>query len=137
MENDILKVSRKEIRIFSTVMMVLFSIVIILIQNTDSKISEKRMEEKIQLARQEERAIADRDSIMNSLGSNENKVIKLTNEVHSYRNDVQASTKKQEQSLNNFNNLKKQNEKVYIPNATVEQQFDFLSKYKYTPIASE
>ena len=128
--------AEKKFTIFAAVMIVLMCLSIFLIQNTDNELSEARIKDKQDQAVREANAISKQDSIYRAVTTSSTKVKTLTDEVHGYRNDVVKNTNAQEKSLNNFNQLKNQNEKVYIPNATVDQQSDYISNYKYEPIGA-
>jgi low affinity Fe/Cu permease len=128
--------AEKKFTIFAAVMIVLMCLSIFLIQNTDNELSEARLKDKQDEAVREANAISKQDSIYRAVTTSSTKVKTLTDEVHGYRNDVVKNTNAQEKSLNNFNQLKNQNEKVYIPNATVDQQSDYISNYKYEPIGA-
>ena len=128
--------AEKKFTIFAAVMIVLMCLSIFLIQNTDNELSEARIKDKQDEAVREANAISKQDSIYRAVTTSSTKVKTLTDEVHGYRNDVVKNTNAQEKSLNNFNQLKNQNEKVYIPNATADQQTDFISNYKYEPIGA-
>lgn len=133
-ENKI-EVERK-FTIFAAVMIVLMCLSIFLIQKSDTDLSEARMKDKAESAVKESAAIAKQDQIFTVVTSSENKVNNIADEVHGIRKDVAKSNLIHEKSLNKFNNLKSQNEKVYIPNATADEQTDFISNYKYEPIGA-
>lgn len=130
-ENKI-ELEKRSFNIFSGIMIFLICVVIGLIQWSISDNANKRIYD----AKKEAKAEAKSGEILKAVNSSETKVDNLTNEVHGYRKDVARDTEARDRSLKNFNKLKNQNEKVYIPNATVEQQTDFISKYKYEPIGA-
>ena len=111
-------------------------VAIALIQWSISDNADQRIKEQTASAVKEAKEQANKDILLNAGNRIETKVTTLTDEVHGYRNDVTKNTQVHEKSLKNFNELKNQNEKVYIPNATVEQQTDFISSYKYEPIGA-
>ncbi len=131
-----IEVERKSFGIFSGVMIFLICVAIAMIQWSISDNADKRIAERSELAKKEARAEAKSGEILSAVNSSEKKVDGLTSEVKDLRKDVNQNTSIHEKSLKNFNELKSQNEKVYIPNATVEQQADFISNYKYQPIGA-
>lgn len=131
-----IEIEKKSFRIFSTIMILLICATIFLIQFTDRKKSDERLNDQILAAQKEAKAESERGNILSAVNNSEEKVTTLTAEVKGYRSEVVTNTKLQEKSLNNFNELKSQNEKVYIPSATVNQQTDFISNYKYEPIGA-
>ena len=137
METEKLEIERKSFFIFSGVMILLMCLSIFLIQKSDMELSDQRIKDKAELAVKEADATTKQGAILTAVTSSEKKVTTLTAEVHGYRNDVLTNTKTHEKSLKNFNNLKSQNEKVYIPNADIEQQTDYLSNYKYEAIGAD
>ena len=137
METEKLEIQRKDFTIFSIVMIVLMCLSIFLIQKSDMELSDQRIKDKAELAVKEADATSKQGAILTAVTSSENKVTTLTEEVHGYRNEVVSQSKTHEKSLNNFNKLKIQNEKVYIPNADIEQQTDYLSNYKYEAIGAD
>ena len=137
METEKLEIERKSFFIFSGVMILLMCLSIFLIQKSDTDLAEARIKDKQEDAFKEATALAKQDKIFTTVASSEKKVTTLTAEVKGYRNDVVTNTKTHEKSLNNFNNLKSQNETVYIPNATIDQQTDYLSNYKYEAIGAD
>lgn len=134
-ENKI-EVEKRRITIYNIVMIVLMLVAISLIQWSISDNADQRIKEQTASAVKEAKEQANKDILLNAGNRIETKVTTLTDEVHGYRNDVTKNTQVHEKSLKNFNELKNQNEKVYIPNATVEQQTDFISSYKYEPIGT-
>ena len=67
----------------------------------------------------------------------------MSNKIHKMELSLKDDSIRQSQDRfnfnKNFNELKnyKKNEKNHIPNATFNEQFDFISKYKYQPIAGD
>lgn len=67
----------------------------------------------------------------------------LETELQHIKTDIQQHDlnldKFQSDYSHSYNQLIKlrKDEKNYIPNATTEQQYDFVTKYKYKPIATE
>lgn len=129
-----LEVENKRFHILFGILIFLVCVAIALIQWSISDNADKRIAEQTELAKKEAKAEAKSGEILKAVNSSENRVITLTGEVQGYRKDVTKNTEVHEQSLKKFNELKNQNEKVYIPNATVEQQTDFITNYKYQPI---
>lgn len=131
-----LEVESKRFHILIGVLIFLICVAIGMIQWSISDNADKRIAEQTEMAKKEAKAEAKSGEILKAVNNSENRVIVLTDEVHGYRKDVNKNTEAHEKSLNNFNELKNQNEKVYIPNATVEQQADFIANYKYQPIGA-
>lgn len=118
-------------------LIVLVGISIYLIRKQDADNYSWRVKQQVLDSINVADAKSKQNQIITRVQSSEKKVDNLTTEVKAYRSDVVKNTNAHQESLKNFNDLKNQNEKDYIPNATTEQQLDFISKYKFEPIEAK
>lgn len=135
MENNIV-VTRSMVRKFSLIMILLITIWGGIQQWLNSIDKEEALhkydtEQKALLAR-EKNASEKRDSIYQVSQNTSKEVVNLKNEVEKTRIETKISNEKYQQSINNLKKFK--NEKEFInTSATTQQQFDYLSSYKYQP----
>lgn len=95
--------------------------------------AEREALEKINSRAEEiaQQAAKERDSIAGINLMTQQRVTEMKIQLEKQNNVLNKFQNSYDKSINELNQIK--NEKVYIPNATVAEQLDFLSKYKYEP----
>ncbi|WP_374440653.1 hypothetical protein [Epilithonimonas sp.] len=139
METKDSKIEIESVRfqILMATLIVLVGISIYLIRSQDADNFSWRAKQQVLDSMNVADAKSKQNQIITSVQSSEKKIDNLTSDVKVYRSEVVKNTNAHKESLENFNNLKNQNEKDYIPSATTEQQLDFISKYKFEPIETK
>lgn len=139
METKDSKIEIESVRfqILMATLIVLVGISIYLIRSQDADNFSWRAKQQVLDSINVADAKSKQNLIITSVQSSEKKIDNLTSDVKVYRSEVVKNTNAHKESLENFNNLKNQNEKDYIPSATTEQQLDFISKYKFEPIETK
>jgi|GEM_PF-3744043 len=139
METKDSKIEIESVRfqILMATLIVLVGISIYLIRSQDADNFSWRAKQQVLDSINIADAKSKQNQIITSVQSSEKKIDNLTSDVKVYRSEVVKNTNAHKESLENFNNLKNQNEKDYIPSATTEQQLDFISKYKFEPIETK
>lgn len=107
-----------------------YTVVKIFTERSDKKYQESLLKISQEAERREAKAIMQRDSAAMRDELNYQKVSNLEFEILNQRDSWNKFQKNYEKSLNELKQIK--NEKEYIPTtATANEQFDFISNYKY------
>lgn len=107
-----------------------YTVVKIFTERSDKKYQESLLKITQEAERREAKAIMQRDSAAMRDELNYQKVSNLEFEILNQRDSWNKFQKNYEKSLNELKQIK--NEKEYIPTtATANEQFDFISNYKY------
>lgn len=107
-----------------------YTVVKIFTERSNKKYQESLLKISQEAERREAKAIMQRDSAAMRDELNYQKVSNLEFEILNQRDSWNKFQKNYEKSLNELKQIK--NEKEYIPTtATANEQFDFISNYKY------